>query len=274
MKGAILIIILLLTNTVFGCNDQLLYKHSPSTDAFVEIQTISKLSSNNSIYGKWIVKSYRFGDAPAAFSDEEAQRYLNKKVILSSDIAIMFDDTCHSLNYSYKIEDKDYFLYNACKQRSSLSINEDSIVVHHLNCLSPPIYVNEDSLNFSSTILQISETSIIIPTNGVFFYLNKEKERELSFKGKDDFIKKIKLNTRDAILTIEYDFHKIPDQLIIKDEFDHVLFNTKMEVTESVIKKLINITLNKNVPKHIYLSINSSQKEKSNWNVKMKISDY
>ncbi len=125
--------------------------------------------------------------------------------------------------------------------------------------------------------MQISETSIIIPINGIFFYLSREKEREISFKefkGKGDFIEKIELNTHNAILTIEYNFHKIPDQLIIKDEFDNVLFNTKMEATEYVVKKSTNITLKKNTSKHIYLNIKSSQKEKSNWDVKMKISDY
>ncbi len=170
-----LIIFLLLANTIYGCNDQLLYKHFSSTDGFVQIEKTSKLSSNNLLYGKWIVKSYKSGDGTGAFSDKKAQRYLNRRVILSSDIAIMFDDTCHSPNYNYEIEEKDYFLYDYYRQTSSLSINEDSIVVYDLKCSSPPIHVNKDSLTFRWTILQMSKTSIIIPRKGFFFYLSKEK---------------------------------------------------------------------------------------------------
>jgi hypothetical protein len=278
VRNKMLLLTMIISLTANACSKSLEKPHTskkPHTSEKKSILSNQQLKSPL-LYGKWRVVSYKFGDAPSAFSEEDAKKYINQNVLFSPNLAVVFKDTCHIPTYDLKIESKEDYLYNFFNQTSSLGFKENSLYVYDLVCKGKPIYVNDDEPEFNWTIIQVNEKTIIIPFNGVFFYLEKESERVFSknFDGTGDFEEILKFTKNRAVVTINYEFYKASDQIIITNSQGDELFSTKMKSTNQINTSSFEINLSEKESKIIHLKIKSSDQKKSMWKINIKITEF
>lgn len=232
-----------------------------------------------SYYGTWTVKKYKWGNAISAFDDEQASKYINKQVLIMNHKAIIFGDECSTPSFSIRTEDKSDLLYKEYRESDFSIISADTVTVIDVKCTSTPIYRNPDSLNFSTTMFIINEQEMIIPINGAYLYLEKEKlkERELSFKefnGTGSFKQRVDLNSCNTGIKIEYNFYNIADRIILEDANGNVFFSTEMETTSGMKTVTTDAKLATKDQCYFYLRVESSQKERSKWELKVALSEY
>ncbi len=103
------------------------------------------------------------------------------------------------------------------------------------------------------------------------------KERELTFKefnGTGNFKQKIDLNSCNAVVKIDYNFYQVADRIILEGADGNILFSTEMESTTGIKSITTDIKLTAREQCYFYLKVESSQKEKSKWELKVTLSEY
>lgn len=139
----------------------------------VSNQDTIKNNRNDDIYGKWKIIRFVPGKV-AAITTDEANLYIGRVILLKKEIAIILNDTCKSPVYKVHNENADnYFHINYRIGRSALNIESNEIFVTSLSCNEKPIYYNNNSPDFGREIIGVDAKTIIMPLNGVFFYLEK-----------------------------------------------------------------------------------------------------
>jgi len=222
---------------------------------------------NNQIIGKWEIVDYKPGNI-TALTNDEAEKYIGKTVRLNNKYMVYFGDSVNTPKYEFRKEAATPFLYENYKiNKNLLAIEKDSVVVFDITS-------NEKTYH---DVIFVSSEKLIYNIDGMFFILKKVYDKEIAleeFKGKGDFEKRIDLSSCDFLLSIEYNFFSIQDKLIIEDLSGNVLLETEMKATKFPEEKIADINLQSVNECSFLIKVISSQKDNSQWQLKVKISEY
>jgi len=152
-------------------------------------------------------------------------------------------------------------------------------VLSGINVLAPVNDKGElDCFNNCAEFYLKGDTLINVCGGYTLFLLKvKSKERELSFKefnGTGDFKQKIDLNSCNTGIKIEYNFYNVADKIILEDANGNTLFSTGEETTNGMKTITTDVKLTDKEQCYFYLKVESSQKEKSKWELKVTLSEY
>lgn len=161
MKNIMNVFLLILLNLT-SCTSQ------PKQNSENKITDISKI-----LYDRWYVKSFSYLPV-SAISDEEAQMFLEQSIFLKQYLAIVFNDTCASPNYSIKKVHTNTYLQYYRVSKESIGIKSDTIYTIDLTCKTQPKYFNDESPEFNVQIIYDGYKLRII-YNGIVFHLEKEQ---------------------------------------------------------------------------------------------------
>lgn len=155
MKKLCLIFIIVLLTILF------------SSCEFTNIETTERIKppDNNTppILGEWKIEKYK-KSSENGLTDEEAKKFLDKKVLFHEKVVVIGDDVC--LNPSYKINNvstSDYLLYQYKVKPEYLGIESKNIRIITLT--------SEEKLFYE--FIKEKDGEIIVNIDGVFFYLTK-----------------------------------------------------------------------------------------------------
>jgi hypothetical protein len=214
---------------------------------------ISICSSHNRNYvcnfdphGEWVVFKYM----PAAISeitDEEAKAFIGNTVVLDLNFAVIFNDTCNRPTFNFKTVNSNlYFFSNNRKDKETLNIKQDSIMIMEVGCGNIPKYFSEASPEFSYDFIVLGNESMIFNYKGIYFFLKKaiDVRNVFNLSGTGKFEKKITLPSESTLIKIEYDFYEFPNQLIIENSDGCILFKTDMTSTKKAKHHFLKIDQN------------------------------
>lgn len=125
-------------------------------------------------YGKWEVFKYIPDGGPAAFTDEDAKRYINKEIILEKNRAVIFNDACNTPIYEIGKVKLSEYLYDNNQPNTLEGVTIDTVMTINVTCKENPVYKNIDSLNFNFSMILTDKNTMVVDVNGVCFYLQKE----------------------------------------------------------------------------------------------------
>lgn len=156
-KILLLIVLIVFMFTIASCN----------MDSIELSDNIEAPKNNNlPIYGKWRVEDYRL-NAASLMDEEKAKSYIGMEALFHNELITIGDDYCTEPLYRIKNVDADeYLIYHHKVIPDFLNIDSEKIEVVSI----------AGSEQFFYEFIKISEDTIIVNIEGVFFYLNKVSE--------------------------------------------------------------------------------------------------
>lgn len=119
------------------------------------------------LYGEWVIKDYRIGNV-SAMNEDTAMTYLGKEVLFHEDLVAIGDEYCIDPIYKIKnVNPVDYLIYQYKTSPKFLNIDKDEIQI--ISVIS--------SEQFFYEFIKLSEDTIIVNIDGVFFYLKLVSEK-------------------------------------------------------------------------------------------------
>lgn len=127
------------------------------------------------IYGTWRIVKYEAGQV-SAISDEEAERYIGRSVLLTRELVVIDGDSCKSPVFDLEVVRAQDYLYNSYRFARGLpGFESDRLEVLNILCFVEPAYRSQNSMNFDHDIIIMNKELIVSNLRGVFFYLEKPK---------------------------------------------------------------------------------------------------
>lgn len=118
---------------------------------------------NLPIEGRYIIEDYKLS-AISTMTEEDAKAFLGREAIFNENLVSIGDDYCYEPNYKIKnVEAKDYLIYYYKTNPELLNITDETIQIVSVSGVQ----------QFFNDFIRISEETVIVNIDGVFFFLNK-----------------------------------------------------------------------------------------------------
>jgi len=118
---------------------------------------------NLPIEGRYIIEDYKLS-AISTMTEEDAKAFLGREAIFNENLVSIGDDYCYEPNYKIKnVEAKDYLIYYYKTNPELLNITDETIQIVSVSGVE----------QFFNDFIRISEETVIVNIDGVFFFLNK-----------------------------------------------------------------------------------------------------
>lgn len=161
----LLVINLILLTIVSFCNNR---------NSHYENKPASTSKDSILLYGDWKITRFTAGYL-SEITEEDAKKYIGQIITLRPSVAAIHGDTCTRPYFKISTQSSDkYFYENNRVDKSSLKINQDSILVMEMGCKENPKYSNEYSPNFLYDFIVIENNLMIVSFKGFYFYLERE----------------------------------------------------------------------------------------------------
>lgn len=119
------------------------------------------------IEGRFIIEDYKISTT-STMTEEDAKTFIGKEAVFNENLVSIGDDYCYEPNYKIKnVEANDYLIYYYRTNPELLNITDEMIQVVSVSGVD----------QFFNDFIKISEETVIVNIDGVFFFLNKTTDK-------------------------------------------------------------------------------------------------
>lgn len=118
---------------------------------------------NLPIEGRYIIEEYKFSTV-STMTEEDAQSYIGREAVFHEDVVSIGDNYCYEPNYKIKnVKTNEYLIYQYKTNPELLNIEEEEIQIVSIS----------GTEQFFNDFIKLTEDTILVNIDGVFFYLRK-----------------------------------------------------------------------------------------------------
>lgn len=121
---------------------------------------------NLPIEGRYLVEEFKISPV-SAMTEEEAEIYIGKEALFHEDVVILGDNYCYEPNFKIKnVKANEYLIYQYKTNPELLNITDEEIQVVSVS----------GERQFFNDFIKLSDNTILVNIDGVFFYLRKTND--------------------------------------------------------------------------------------------------